>query len=310
MCISYAACVGGLFKKERKFMMYSLFAAAYGVLMTMQSAFGAKLTASYGNWFATVTVHLVGLITLTPSFLSKWGRRKGKSPWYLHLGGAIGVTNVVATNYAISIVGMTNSAVLMLLGEIVFAAVMDAFGLLGARKRPVTKLKWVAIAIMLAGCASISLLSGAAGGALNFLAIAASVYRGVTLVLSRQLNGRLAVQSGTGFSTYFNYLSGFVCAFAVFAFLRFPMTAAFPQASVPIWAYCGGIVGCLGIVLCNLSSPKLSALNMSLIVFIAETLSGIVVDVLIGKISVPILVGCAVVSVGMVVNLLSEKQAA
>lgn len=289
-------------------MMYSLFAAAYGVLMTMQSAFGAKLTASYGNWFATVTVHLVGLITLTPFFLTKWGRRTGKTKWYWHLGGAIGVTNVVATNYAISVVGMTNSAVLLLLGEIVFAAVMDAFGLLGARKRPVTKLKCVAIIIMLAGCASISLLSGASGGALNFLALAASVYRGVTLVLSRQLNGRLAVQSGTGFSTYFNYLSGFVCAFAVFALLRFPMTAAFPQTSVPLWAYCGGIVGCLGIVLCNLSSPKLSALNMSLIVFVSETLSGIVVDVLMGKISVPILVGCAIVSVGMVVNLLAEKQ--
>ncbi len=288
--------------------MYSLFAAAYGVLMTMQSAFGAKLTASYGNWFATVTVHLVGLLTLTPFFLTKWGRRIGKSEWYWHLGGAIGVTNVVATNYAISVVGMTNSAVLMLLGEIVFAAILDGLGLFGAARRPVTKLKWLAICIMLAGCASISLLSGASGAAVSVLAIAASVYRGVTLVLSRQLNGRLAVQSGTGFSTYFNYLSGFVCSFAVFALLRFPMTAAFPQASVPVWAYCGGVVGCLGIVLCNLSSPRLSALNMSLVVFIAETLSGIVVDVLIGKISVPILVGCAIVSVGMVVNLLAEKQ--
>ena len=289
-------------------MIYGLMAAAYGVLMSTQVALCAGLTAVYGNWFSTLTVHLTGLLTLTPFFLTRWGRRKENAPWHLQLGGVIGVANVILCNFGVIAIGMTNSNVLMLLGEIVFAAVIDHFGLLGVEKRAITPMKRTAIAVMVLGCAAISLLSGMEGVTLSALAIIASLMRGVSLVSSRLLNGRLAVRSGEGYSTYMNYATGTAASVLVFALLGFPMQAAFPSVNAPAWLYLCGVFGCTGIFLCNLSSPKLSALTMSIIVFVSETVTGLIVDGFGGRLSVPTMVGCAIVSVGMVVNLLAERK--
>lgn len=289
-------------------MIYGLMAAAYGVLMSVQSAFCAELTQSYGNWFSTVVVHLSGFLVLTPLFFTKWGKKQGHAPWYLYLGGTLGFVNVLFTNYGVVCLGLTNSNVLMILGEIVFAAGLDSLGWLGSRKRKITPVKWAAIVIVLAGVLSISLLSRANAAAFGVLAVLASLMRGVIMVVSRQLNGQLGLRCGTGFSTYMNYVTGLAAALAAFALLGFPMQTGFPAAGVPVWTYLCGAVGCCGIFLCNLASPRLSALTMSLIGFLCQTGTGMLFDLLWGKLSLPTVIGCAVVTVGMVVNLIAEGK--
>ena len=291
-------------------MVYGIFAVFYGALISVQAAFCADLTAVYGNWFATVVVHLGGLLALTPFFLTKWGRRTGTAPWYLHLGGTIGVANVVFTNYSIVHLGITNSNVLMLLGEILFATVLDSLGLMGARKRRATPMKWAAIAVMLLGTASIALLSGGSGVQFTVLAVGASLLRGAGQVISRHLNGQLGLRCGTGFSTYLNYVTGLAASTLIFLLLGAPMEAAFPAGSVPVWTYLCGAIGCCGIFLCNVAAPKLSALTLSLLGFLSQTLTGMVFDLVSGRLSVPTAIGCAIVTVGMVLNLLAEKQEA
>lgn len=289
-------------------MIYGFFAVLYGILMSVQTALCASLTENYGNWFSTVIVHLVGLLVLTPFFFSRWGQKKGHAPWYLYLGGTIGVFNVVLCNYGVVSIGMTNSNTLMLLGEIVFSAFLDRFGLFGMKKRRITLLKWLAILIMLAGCGTIALLSGEAGKILGAAAVLASLMRGVALVISRQLNGQLGLRAGTGFSTYMNYATGFVGALLIFAVLKFPMQTAFPAAAVPFWIYLGGMFGCCGIFLCNLASPRLSALTLSLLVFVSETGAGMLFDQINSRLSMPTIIGCGIVSVGMILNLFAEKE--
>lgn len=288
-------------------MFYGMLAVVYGVLMSVQVAFCADLTQSYGNWFSTVTVHFSGFLALTPFFLTKWGRKTGSAPWFLYLGGVVGVANVVFGNYGIVHLGMTNSNVLMLLGQIGFAAVLDGLGLLGARKRKITGLKWAAILVMLAGTVATALLSGETGVRFGFLAVLFSVLRGVAMVLSRQFNGQLGIRAGTGYATYMNYVTGLLASVAIFGALGFPMETAFPAAEVPVWTYLCGAIGCCGIFLCNLSSPKLSALTMAAVVFVSETAAGMVFDFANGRLSVPTVVGCAIVAVGMGINLLAER---
>ena len=93
-----------------------------------------------------------------------------------------------------------------------------------------------------------------------------------------------------------------------FCLLGFPMEASFPAAEVPVWAYLCGVFGCCGIFLCNLASPRLSVLTMSLVGFLCQTGTGMVFDLLWGRLSVPTVVGCAIVTLGMVVNLLAESK--
>lgn len=289
-------------------MIYGFLAAAYGILMSIQSAFCAQLTSVYGNWFSVLTVHFTGLLALTPFALTRWGRRTGKAPWYLYLGGTIGVINVMFTNYSITRIGMTNCNVLMLLGEILFSAILDGFGLFGFQKRQASLLKWIAIGTMILGCASIAALSGNTGIPLQALAVFFSLMRGVSLVISRQLNGQLGVRAGTGHATYMNYATGTIGAFIIFSVLGFPMLSAFPAENVSLLPLLCGVFGCFGIFLCNLSSPKLSALSMSLIVFVSETGAGLVFDAWQHTLSAPTVIGCGIVSIGMILNLLSERN--
>jgi len=289
-------------------MIYGMMAAAYGILIGVQSAFCAQITQAYGNWFSAVVVHLGGFLILTPLFFTKWGRKQGSAPWYLYLGGTLGFGNVVFSNYGIVSLGITNSNALMFLGEIVFAAGLDSLGALGSRKRPITPMKWAAIAIVLAGVLTIPLLSGGNVAVFAFLAVAASLMRGVIAVVSRQLNGQLGLRCGTGFSTYMNYVTGLAVALLAFIALVFPMEFSSPAANVPVWTYLCGVFGCCGIFLCNLASPKLSVLTMSLVGFLFQTGTGVVFDLIWGRLSLPTVVGCAIVTVGMVVNLLSESK--
>ena len=289
-------------------MIYGILAAIYGTLISVQSAFCANLTESYGNWFSTVAVHLSGLLVLTPFFLAKRIRKTGVAPWYLYLGGVIGVGNVLFSNYGIVHLGLTNSNMLMLLGEISFATILDCFGWLGIQRRRLTSMKCAAIAVMLLGVGSIILLSGQSAVHFSILAVASSLMRGISIVIFRQLNGQLSVRSGTGFATYMNYVTGLLASAAIFAALGFPMQTAFPAADVPVWTYFCGAIGCCGIFLCNLASPKLSALTMSLLAFLSQTVTGIVFDLLWGTLSLPTVIGCAIVSAGMIINLLAERN--
>lgn len=289
-------------------MVYGIFASVYGALMTLQNLLCAQLGTAYGNWFSTLTVHLVGLVILTPVFLAAWRKQFTRVPWYYCLGGVLGVVPVICSNYSIVLLGLTNSSILSLLAEISASVLLDALGWLGSRKRRVTGLKLAALAVIFAGCAAMALISGSLGHALPLAAVLVSIVRGAALVCARKVNGMLAERTGTGFSTWMNYATGLAASALIFALLRFPMNIPFPSAEVPIYAYLGGVLGCAGIFLANKATPRLSALNLAVIVFVSKTAVSLLLDALLKGVSPATLAGCLIVAVGMVINLLAEKN--
>ena len=50
---------------------------------------------------------------------------------------------------------------------------------------------------------------------------------------------------------------------------------------IPAWAYLGGGVGVLFIVLSNLTAPKISAFSMTLLIFVGQIATGIAIDALV-----------------------------
>ena len=112
--------------------MYGILGGVYGALLSIMNLMNAQLSAIYGNWAATVMIHLVGLAVLCP-FSFGWGRSKGRAPWYLYGGGLIGIVTVACCNVGISGIGVTANLVLMLLGQLICSTIIDQFGLLGAR---------------------------------------------------------------------------------------------------------------------------------------------------------------------------------
>lgn len=293
--------------------MYGILGGVYGALLSIMNLMNARLSAIYGNWAATVMIHLVGLVVLFP-FSFGWGRAKGRAPWYLYGGGLIGIVTVACCNVGISGIGVTANLVLMLLGQLICSTIIDQFGLLGART---VRLSWgrAASLIVIAAGDLIMLLwtAGAAaeGGTPVWLAVLVSILSGFSMVLARISNARLAERSGLGYSTVMNYVTGLSGSLLICLLMGMRPLPPIPAPGQSILIYMGGALGAVAVYLCSLVTPKLSTLQFTVILFVGQIFSSMLLDaLLLGVFSMGTLVGGVVVALGMALNIWQERRGA
>ena len=286
--------------------MYGGLAALYGCLLSMMNALNATLSWRYGDYSAAMIIHAVGLIVLIP-FSFTWGRPQAQARWYQYTGGLIGIVTLVFVNIGVNGVGVTGNLVLMLLGQVTASALVDHFALLGAERNRFSTSKSIAIAVMTLGCIAMLVLSGERWGS-SALAAILSFLSGWSMVLARMANASLAKSSGVGYSTLMNYVTGLTGSLLLFALVGFPKLTSFPAPGLSIVYYLGGALGALGIFLCNVVTPRLPVLQMSLIVFVGQIFSGMLIDLLAGRFAVGTLVGGLLVAVGMVINANADRR--
>ena len=92
--------------------------------------------------------------------------------------------------------------------------------------------------------------------------------------------------------------------------MGFRMNAAFPAPGHSLLIYTGGALGALGIFLANVVTPRLPALQMSLVVFVGQVFTGMGIDALMGRFSLGTLVGGLLVAAGMIGNMRSDGKEA
>ena len=293
--------------------MYAWLGGLYGALLSVMNVFNASLSALYGNWGATVMIHLVGLLVLLPFVLSPWGRRRGTAPPALYTGGLIGILTVVCCNIGVGGVGVTANLVLMLLGQVLCSVLIDQFGWFGTPVVRVNRLKGAALLLMACGCAALLLLSGDlnAGGGVNApVAAALSFASGFTMIFARLANARLSVRCGVGYATVMNYITGLGGSLIVFACLGFRLATPFPAPGQSPAVYLGGALGALGIFMINVVTPRLPTLQLSMIIFVGQIFAGMALDALAGRFSLGTLVGGALVAAGLWFNIRADAKEA
>ena len=137
-----------------------------------------------------------------------------------------------------------------------------------------------------------------------------SVLAGVSIVVARIINSALASRIGTLQSTFFNYITGLSVSFVFLVISR--ELANLPAAkygTIPLWAYAGGLLGVIVIILSNFTTPKVSAFYLTLLIFIGQLFAGILIDYLIsGDISIGKITGGILVLAGLTYNLLLDKK--
>lgn len=135
-------------------MLGFLCALIAGAAMSIQGVMNTRLGEKVGVLETNALVQGVGfLLALVLVFFFGKGniRLIGQSPWYTWLGGVI--APIITVTVMLSIKGLSPTVAIsaILLAQLTIAALIDAFGWLGADKVPFTWHKYVGVGLMAAG---------------------------------------------------------------------------------------------------------------------------------------------------------------
>lgn len=135
-------------------MMSIIFAIISGVAMSVQGVFNTKVSEKVGLWETTVLVQAIALVSsLIISFFFGKGSYKALqnvNKLYL-LGGILGVVITFTVMKSISGMGATCGIAIILISQLLAAAIINAFGLFGSEKISFHLKEILGIAIMIIG---------------------------------------------------------------------------------------------------------------------------------------------------------------
>ena len=287
--------------------MYYLLSLLTGILISAVIAFNGGLAAQYGLYSATVLVHISGLLFIAILVCMKGEKPfSRKHPYMLYLGGAANVLTILFASFAFGRISVSAILALGLLGQSIAGLIVDQYGLLGMVKYPFAKYKLVGLLLILAGAAS--MIDG-----FEIWAAIIAFASGVTFVISRTLNARLASLTGMNISIFYNYFIGLIVSILGFLLLG-GGEAAYPEFGISPFSsywyiYIGGVVGVFVILLSNITVPKISAFYLTLLIFIGQVLSGVLIDFVISQeLSPRYFIGIIFVTTGLCVNLLLDRR--
>ena len=289
--------------------MYYFLTLAAGILISLIAVLNGTLTAAAGLYMTTVIIHITAIIS---ALIILWLRKESfvpnkKLPLWMYCGGLISVVCTLCSNYAFGKISLIAITSLGLLAQTITSIVIDCLGLLGARKRRVLPVTWVCIAFSL--CGIVYMLYGSELSV--FSAIAAAFAAGIGLVLSRVMSATLAEYSGVVGSSLINHLAGLPLAVLLLFTIGIRELAAFPAniTALPAWAYLGGIAGMLIIVITNIVLKRVSAFQVSLLLFIGQVFSSAAIDILMGAdFSGRAFCGGVLIAAGILLNTILEKN--
>lgn len=130
----------------------TMLAAGVGipVLAALNAALGVRLGSPVA---AGLILFLVALLTTAVTLIVTGGSLKGAAgaPPHLFLAGCLVAFYVLTITWVAPTFGVGNAVFFVLVGQLLSAAVIDHFGLFGARLSPLTPVRSLGIAVMMAG---------------------------------------------------------------------------------------------------------------------------------------------------------------
>ncbi|MGL5150665.1 MAG: DMT family transporter [Clostridium sp.] len=125
-----------------------------GISMSIQGVFNTRLGEKIGIWETSVFVQGIALVlSLIIAFIYGNGDYKlikDTNKLYL-LGGLLGVVITFTVMKSIGSMGATYAIGIILVAQLIMAAVIDAFGLFGSEKIKFSLNEFIGVAIMIAG---------------------------------------------------------------------------------------------------------------------------------------------------------------
>ena len=281
--------------------MYYLLSLLAGMLISVMVVFNGGLNGRVGQTAALVIIHLAGLVFILLLMLLKGEKlRLKRLPFYLYLGGMLGIMTTVFNNTAFGHISVSAMMALGLLGESVSSLLADHFGLLGLPKRPFRRQKLWGGLLALAGVVFM-------WDDFQLIPVIVCLLAGVTVLVSRLINARQAAHSGLLGSTLINYAVGLTGSLLLLLFTGGGQSVSF-AISGPFYIYLGGVMGGVIVLISSFCVGKIPSFYMTLALFLGQVLAGVLLDMVLAQ-AFPVnsLIGGLFVLGGLSVNLTLDR---
>ena len=286
-----------------------------GAVISVMVIFNTELGAVTTTEISTMVNQIVGIISLTILMVllrknNKLCPKREKSHWYMYFGGIFGLFILTFNFYTVLEIGATLAMALAVFGQSATGLFFDLTGLFGMEKKNITKQKWLSLAVSFMGILVMSLLSG---GAFKPLYLLMGLAAGALTMTQMIYNSTFAKAKGPLFSARQNVISGLI-GIVIFAFITKPqesINALSILPSVPFYLIVGGgLLGVWVVVSTNIVIPKIPAVYSALLLSAGQLLASLVLDYFIySTFSFALLLGTAIMLVGMVLSFLSDRKA-
>lgn len=289
--------------------MYNFLALISGAIIGSMIFLNGELTQYYGMYNATVIFHVVAVVFTL--IICKIGKKKifprEKLPFWFYLGGLFMIFPTLFENFAFGKISMTSIMALSLFGQTFCSLLFDRFGWLGMERHPFRKTSLIGIIFSLTGIGiMLTDLRGTDNPAI--LAIVLVFLSGTAIVVYRTINARLTEHIGSMPTSFISHFVGlpFILLLAIImpgASLR--RLAAAPSANFRI--YLGGVGGAVSVFLMNITVPKISAFNQTLLNFVGKVFVGILLDLILESSFSPItFYSGLIIAAGIFLNIIIE----
>lgn len=129
-----------------------------GMLVPVQTAANARMRASIGPAFVVtlVSFSVSSLLLLVVSAgrgipIVPSSTQIADAPWWGWTGGVIALFTITVTIYLFRALGQLQTAILPLLGQLLFSLVIDHFGLFGSVRIPLSAMRVLAMLLLISG---------------------------------------------------------------------------------------------------------------------------------------------------------------
>lgn len=132
---------------------------------------------------------------------------------------------------------------------------------------------------------------------------------GILSLLSMIVNSGLGKRIGVLQSSFVNFVVGVVSALVLVLIIEGNIGFSGNLKGMPLWAYLGGFLGVMVVIISNIVIPKIPAIYSALLTFIGQLFTGIILDYFIGiEISTGKVIGGLLIVAGMAYNSMIDRK--
>ncbi len=272
------------------FVISIIIALGTGICLAVQAPTNSNLSERIGHFETTLSNFVIGsilcaLLVVLFHFITGDGnilRVTQAAPWQL-LGGVYGTLVVLIITVASPVLGVALMLTVMMLGQLVMGALVDALGLLRAPVVAIHPLRIVGILVVAAGIVLVYIGMGKQGeksgrSSRTWIFAVIAFAAGFCLAAQAPTNASLSELTGTVEVGLVSFVVGLVLIFIVTMIVSRGKLHPLKGSGASPWMYLGGAYGAVVVILNAIAAPYLGVTLLMAGSMLGQLGGGMVID--------------------------------